>query len=142
MTDEEKQRMIHIRIKSDIHKELRKAAAESDQTMQELVAEAVEQRVEEREIQFHIEEIQLKIEERAREIEERALETAEKAMEIELRSRELEDREIELELTVELDEGTPSSRETVIGRVQRMEKLLTSLAGQLAILKTELIDNE
>lgn len=142
MTDEEKQRMIHIRIKSDIHRELRKAAAESDQTMQELVAEAVEQKVEEREIQLHIEEIQLKIEERAREVEERALETAERAMEIEMLSRELDDREIELELTIELNDDTPSSRETVMDRVRRMEKLLASLAGQLAILKTELVNNE
>ncbi len=53
-----------------------------------------------------------------------------------------EDREIELDLTVELNEGTPSSRETVLDRVQRMEKLLASLTGQLAILKTELVDNE
>lgn len=142
MTDEEKQRMIHIRIKSDIHRELRKAAAESDQTMQELVAEAVEQKVEEREIQLHIEELQLRVEERAMEVEERALETAERAIEVEMLSRELDDREIELELTVELNEGTPSSSENVIDRVQRMEKLVASLASQLAILKTELLNNE
>ena len=46
MTGEEKQRMIHIRIKEDIHKELRKAAAEYDLTIQEIVSEAVEERVE------------------------------------------------------------------------------------------------
>ena len=46
MTGEEKQRMIHIRIKEDVHKELRKAAAEYDLTIQDIVSEAVEERVE------------------------------------------------------------------------------------------------
>lgn len=142
MTSEEKQRMIHIRINNLVHRELRKVAAENDQTMQELVAEAVENKVEAREAELRIEEIQLELEERALKVEEQALEMADRAMEIELRSRELESREIELEIAVDMKEESGISGKKAVNRIIRMEKLLSTLSIQLSALKGELLDEE
>ena len=45
MTGKEEQRMIHIRIDRSVHRDLRLVAAEYDLTIQDIVAEAVEKRV-------------------------------------------------------------------------------------------------
>lgn len=45
MPNDGEQRMIHIRIDSDVHRELRKVAAEFDVTIQDIVANAVEESV-------------------------------------------------------------------------------------------------
>lgn len=47
MENDVDRRMIHIRIDNELHKELRKVAAEFDGTIQDIVARAVEERVEE-----------------------------------------------------------------------------------------------
>gem|GEM_PF-4520603 len=142
MTEEEKQRMIHIRISGATHRELRKVAAEKDQTMQELVVTAVERTVEETELQSGVEKIKLKLEEKAREIEERALELEERRVEIEYQSRELASRELELEVELELSGESAPGLETVIDRIKRMEKLVSSLSSQLLCLRNELVDHE
>ena len=69
MTPEEKQRMIHIRIDGGTHKELRKVAAEYDLTLQEIVAEAVESRVQALEAEIMLKEKGMELERRARELE-------------------------------------------------------------------------
>jgi uncharacterized protein (DUF3084 family) len=144
MTEEERQRMIHIRISGATHRELRKVAAENDQTMQELVVLAVERTVEETELLSEVEEIKLKLEEKARKVEERAFELEERSVKIESRNRELESREIELEVKLELElTGEPVSQpETLIDRIKRMEKLVSSLSSQLQCLKNDLADHE
>jgi len=45
MSAEEKDRMIHIRLDEEVHKDLRKAAAEEDTSMQKLVSKVVSQTV-------------------------------------------------------------------------------------------------
>jgi uncharacterized protein (DUF3084 family) len=146
MTEEERQRMIHIRISGATHRELRKVAAENDQTMQELVVLAVERTVEETELLSEVEEIKLKLEEKARKVEERAFELEERSVKIESRNRDLESREIELEVKLELElelTGEPVSQpETLIDRIKRMEKLVSSLSSQLQCLKNDLADHE
>jgi hypothetical protein len=134
MTEEERQRMIHIRISGATHRELRKVAAENDQTMQELVVLAVERTVEETELLSEV----------ARKVEERAFELEERSVKIESRNRELESREIELEVKLELElTGEPVSQpETLIDRIKRMEKLVSSLSSQLQCLKNDLADHE
>jgi ElaB/YqjD/DUF883 family membrane-anchored ribosome-binding protein len=46
MESDNDRRMIHIRIDSDLHRELRKVAAEFDETIQDIAERAVEERVE------------------------------------------------------------------------------------------------
>ena len=45
MTTDEKERMIHIRLDEDVHKDLRKAAADEDTSMQKLVSKVVSRTV-------------------------------------------------------------------------------------------------
>ena len=45
MTTDEKERMIHIRLDEEVHKDLRKAAAEEDTSMQKLVSKVVSRTV-------------------------------------------------------------------------------------------------
>ncbi len=45
MTQGEKNRMIHIRLEEEVHKDLRKAAAEEDTSLQELVSRVVSRTV-------------------------------------------------------------------------------------------------
>ncbi len=45
MTTDEKERMIHIRLDEEVHKDLRKAAADEDTSMQKLVSKVVSRTV-------------------------------------------------------------------------------------------------
>jgi hypothetical protein len=116
MTSEEKERMIHIRINNDLHKELRKAAAEYDLTMQDIVSEAVEKRIQ------SLEGVEAGVE-----LEIERLEKHARELEIRLQER-LESLEVEIEEELDTegsDEGSNSIFESSV------EKRLESFGDKL-----------
>jgi predicted HicB family RNase H-like nuclease len=48
-----KERMIHVRLPEDMHKKVRIRAAETDQTIQEWVFEAIKRKLERKELKKH-----------------------------------------------------------------------------------------
>jgi hypothetical protein len=130
MTEEEKQRMIHIRLGSDLHRELRRAAAEYDVTLQEIVSKAVEDRVHAIEAEIRLEEKSLELEEKARELELRMQDRAGAVRPTrgpgsrdgtgEAPGRE----EISVTVTARLDE-IELKLERILGEISRMEQRIT-----------------
>jgi hypothetical protein len=130
MTEDEKQRMIHIRLGSDLHRELRRAAAEYDVTLQEIVSKAVEDRVHAIEAEIRLEEKSLELEEKARVVEQRMEEIAESPRPAEgpgsrdgtgeAPGRE----EISVTVTARLDE-IELKLERILVEISRMEQRMT-----------------
>ncbi len=130
MTLEEKQRMIHIRINNAVHKELRKVAAEYDLTIQEIVSNAVEEKVEALETQVRLEREQVKLERKAHELETMIMERIE-PLQI----------EIEQEFAAEAPNYTESSADkvSVMERLETIEREIETLVGEISKIH-QLID--
>jgi tetrahydromethanopterin S-methyltransferase subunit G len=127
MTEDEKQRMIHIRLGSGLHRDLRRAAAEYDVTRQEIVSKAVEERVHAIEAEIRLEEKSLDLEQKARELEQRMQdrlgsprppeEPGRRGSAEEAPARE----EISVTVSARLDE-IELKLERILGEISRMER--------------------
>jgi len=123
---EDKERMIHIRIKNAVHKDLRKLAAEYDLTMQDIVSEAVEKSIK------NIEEIGLGMELQMEKFEKHANQLEEQMQE------RLES------IQVDLDPGKDSDsydEEFSSFQVSIMEKL-ESIEEKIEVLITKISGNK
>lgn len=141
MTKEERTRMMHIRLLEPIHKELRKIAAERDQTMQDVVASVVEQRIKKEDILARVQELERLAEEKALEMETRTLEIEMRSLELEKRGLELEEKAIEYEMTLELSEADPVSEHEspAMKSLRKIEKLALGLSEQIKVLKESIL---
>jgi hypothetical protein len=132
MTPEEKQRMIHIRIGDGTHKELRKVAAEYDLTLQEIVAHAVEDRVQAMEAEIMLEEKEKELERRARELELRLsgeIEPLHEEMEQEIRIREVAlNKAVDIQVSVlERLDAIGDRIDQVMEEVSRLQKSMDAI---------------
>lgn len=126
MTPDESQRMIHIRINNAIHKELRKAAAEYDLTIQDIVSEAVAERVDAFEAEAKMERAEKMLEKAERKTSEYEKEISEKLESINVTIEEECDAEAR-------GEGTEASFSTVIfSRFDEIEVKLEGISSRLA----------
>ena len=127
MTPDEKERMIHIRINNELHKELRKAAAEYDLTMQDIVSEAVEKRIQ------ALEEVEAGVE-----LEMDRLEKHSHELEIRIAERlESLGVETELEAVAEVldDDEHTSFQNPVEKRLEAIEEKLDVLLNELSSIQ-------
>lgn len=137
MSPEEKQRMIHIRIKDGVHRELRKVAAEYDLTIQDIVSGAVEETIEEKEIELKLEERRERLEKKAHEMEKTILERLEP-----LRVKIESEFETELPDLPDIDPFLEELPEAVMAKLMKIEKSLGKMSLQLAELTKALVENE
>lgn len=132
MTSEEKKRMIHIRISDEIHKELRKAAAEYDLTIQEIVSDAVEERVE------AFEEVLVAEAEKQAALREELLAEAERQQ----AERNLKDGGEPVEVRIEHEMSVPGVegefRTSVILGLEELRRELEALRSEVAQIHREL----
>ena len=127
MTPDEKERMIHIRINNELHKELRKAAAEYDLTMQDIVSEAVEKRIQAlEEVEAGVELEMDRLEKHAHELEIRIAERLESL-----------GVETELEAVAEVldDDGHTSFQDPVEKRLEAIEEKLDVLLNKMSSIQ-------
>ncbi len=130
MSPEEKQRMIHIRIDNGVHKELRKVAAEYDLTIQEIVSGAVEETVEDHEIELQLERRREKLERRHERIERRAME---------IEKRRVDGREpITVEIESEFEVNDESQSDSLMAKLLKIEKSVDTISIQIEELKAVL----
>ena len=125
MSPEEKKRMLHIRLDSEIHKDLRKAAAEYDISIQEIVADAVEKEVVHLETEIRLDRRRVKLEEK--EAIEYKIEVAEKG---------------EGDIQQKIEGQSTQSIGTVIERLDCIELAIFKLSEQIDELKSLLGENE
>ena len=129
MSPEEKQRMVHIRLDSEVHRELRKAAAEYDITIQEIVSDAVEKRVENFDAEIRLERRQEELEKKAEEYELNITGTI----------------DTEYDSIVDRDSGRDASliAFSLMGeQLNAIETAIRSLSEQIVELKSLLVSNE
>lgn len=130
MSPEEKKRMLHIRLDSEIHKDLRKAAAEYDISIQEIVADAVEKEVELLETEVRLEKRRSKLEKKAMEYELEIIERAETDL----------DREIEpIEQTTNVSTEMSAS---ISDRLECVELAIFKMSQQIDEIKSLLVNND
>jgi len=137
MSPDENQRMIHIRIDRGVHKELRKVAAEFDLTIQEIVSDAVEEKIEDREMELKLEKKRAMLERKAKRMELKMLEKFEQfPFEIE--------SEIETDLPEppELDPFAEELPEAVMAKLMKIEKSIEKISIQLEELSATLGQSE
>ena len=131
MSPEEKKRMLHIRLDSEIHKDLRKAAAEYDISIQEIVADAAEKEVVHLETEIRLDRRRVKLEEK--EAIEYKIEVAEKGEGV---------VQQEIEVLTKSEEQSTQSIGTVLERLEGIELAIFRLSEQVDKLKSLLVENE
>ena len=143
MSPEVKQRMLHIRIDRAIHKVLRKAAAEYDISIQEIVADAVEKKLEGLDTEIEMEAKLEELEKKAQEYEVKCEELEKKAREYELKISE--------EIETELDSSARDGREeeivleytvSVNDRLGDIENSIAKISDAVEEIKNMLSENE
>ncbi len=121
MSPEEKKKMLHIRLDRSVHKDLRKAAAEYDISIQEIVSDAVEKRVEHLEAEIKLEEQRERLDEKSRKYE------------------------LKITDTIEIDDDTDIEADSylsVTGRLESIENAIGKLSEQIEEIRNLLVNHE
>ena len=133
MTPEEKERMIHIRIKNDVHKDLRKLAAEYDLTMQDIVSKAVENSIR------NIEKIGLGMEMQMEEFEKHAIKLEEQ-MKDKLESLQVDlDQEKDSE---SYDDEFSSFQVSIMEKLESIDEKIEMLLREVSGIKKSTDESE
>ncbi len=129
MSPEEKQRMLHIRLDRAVHKDLRKAAAEYDISIQEIVSDAVEKKVENLEAEIRKDRKKERLERKSRKYELKITDT------IDCEPGE----ELETDIVGELNTQASS---LIVGRLESIENAICRLSEQIDEIRNMLLSNE